>query len=285
MSSHCPYDKTELTALIHEQLPQSEAQKLRAHIEECSECALLFAELSKTQDIISACLADCGTPVDLTEKIISQTRQNRASQRTIIRSITGTKTGSIFNKSPYAAASFLAHIAAIAVIAFLIFSREEKKAGYVSQHNTPVHESIHNKIAMRDEWLQRNNRDFVMAAGVRVDGGVRIGLSGLNVKAKTLTLVDSPELGCIKAFAQAGLAAGTNIKVENSQITIPTQMAELRINDTDSIRIIKMPQHLEIWDRTNWHNLSHQALSYATGMMPLLAKYPSTLKTAITEML
>lgn len=281
---NCEEYAEDLTAYIHAGLEESRAAEVERHLAECPDCR---AELAAQR----ACLAllrrswagaEAGVPADFAGRVLGRLhedvdgadeaqggagrREGSASARHYrqIQLPLTQRVGEGLRRSPYLAASLILHAAAAMIIIALLIRAEPQPVVITTTAIEPegvaYTQDIRQSVVM-SAWLERRERPSVLLRAAPVEGGVALDIPQF-VEDQALTLVDDPELGCIKAYYSAEAVSGQTVQARRSVVTIPARLAGLRFGGETLLRAIELGDRLEFWTERGWLELT----AGATGM-------------------
>lgn len=282
---NCEEYAEDLTAYIHAGLDESRAAEVERHLAECPECR---AELAAQR----ACLAllrqswagaQSGAPAGFAGRVLGRLHEEDVDGLDEAQGVAGRREGSAsarhyrqlqlplarrvgegLRRSPYLAASLILHAAAAMIIIALLIRPEPQPAVITTTAIEPeggtYTQDIRQSVVM-SAWLERRGRPSVLLRAAPVEGGVALDIPQF-VENQALTLVDDPELGCIKAYYSAEAVSGQTVQAQRSVVTVPARLAGLRFGGETLLRAIELGDRLEFWTERGWLELT----ANATGM-------------------
>ncbi len=269
---NCKDTGENLVAFIQNELTCDKALELQEHLTDCRECQLKYNQLLKATSTVRNSLHTLPKITDQRALIMARLKEQpsataASSQRKnhCKNEVHWLNIYNIFRRSPYFAASMLVHVAAAVAIVVLVYNTKSEPKKYVTQYSETVNSYeyfIPERQERSSQWLMRHDKPFIKQKGVKAKNGISYNISSFNSSEKQLTLVDSPELGCIKAFRDGDKVIGRRVDVKDGWVVIPAELASVRLDPDLNTRIIDMDNHLEFWSESRWDYFSRQLISF-----------------------
>lgn len=185
-------------------------------------------------------------------------------------------------RSPYFAASLLAHAAMLALVCAVLLrdahvTREEKLHNAASE---PASEpATYTALASPRyaAYLSRSEARRIETEAQRTDGDVRVSLATLYfVEDADLVLTVDRELGCVKGYYAA--AEGENsraallqrnpgaaeARIENATLVVPSRLAAC-LRPSLNLVVFSLNDRLELWSKPTWESFGKEFAAAPAG--------------------